>query len=185
MIRQLVILAIAGMFGMSACSPSLQVSTDFNKQIDFATYKSFSFYKFNDKTSGISEANRNRIVNAISAELQKKGFTKDDSNPDILVNATALVKEMKYETGTNYYSYGGVYRPYFWGPGYLGPTQYNVSTFHDGSLIIDIIDASSKALVWEGTGNQEIDVPLKNPDDEISKFVTKVLADFPPGKSKK
>lgn len=161
------------------CTPVLKVHTDYDKQVDFSKYKTFSFYGFTDKTSGISELNRNRIIKAINTEMIAHGFKQVDTNPDLYVNATTILKEKTQISSTNYYGYGGVYRPYYWGPGYSG-TDYNVYTYNEGALIIDIIDGASKNLIWQSTGNQEIDVPLHDPDTFIPNAVKKILAPFPP-----
>lgn len=163
---------------LAACSP-IKVITDFDAKADFSKYKSFSVYQLTDKGTSLSELNQQRIINAIRAELTKKGLTEVSNNPDLLVNATAIVTTKEQVTATHY-NYGGYYRPYYWEPAYSGPTVYNVSELREGSLVIDIIDAASKHLLWEGTGNKEIDSGLKNPDDEIPYAVAKILADFPP-----
>lgn len=168
-----------------ACSAPVKVVTDYDRKTDFSKFKSFSFYQLTDKGPGLSELNQRRIINTITVELVKKGLVEDSTNPDLLVNATAIVTEKKQVTATNYYNYGGYYRPYHWGPAYGGATVYNVSALREGSLVIDIIDASSKHLVWQSTGNKEIDTELKNPETEIPAAVAKILSDFPPGSKKK
>lgn len=168
---------------ITACGSTVKVTTDYDKQNEFSKYKTFAFYQLTDKGPGLSQLNQNRIINAIKGEMIKKGFTENTSNPDILINATAIVKEKKEVSATtSYYGYRGYYRPYAWGPGYTGSTTYDVYEYKDGSLVIDIVDAASKQLVWQGTGNKEIDVPLKNADTEIPAAVTKIMAGFPPGK---
>jgi hypothetical protein len=168
-----------------ACSSPVKVTTDYDSKTDFSKFKSFSFYQLTDKSSGLSELNQQRIINAIKAELIKKGFVENVNNPDLLVNATAIVTEKQQVTATNYYNYGGYYRPYYWGPTYVGPTVYNVKELREGSLVIDVIDASTKHLLWQSTGNKEIDTGLKSPETEIPAAVTKILAYFPPGSKKK
>ncbi|MFD2200926.1 DUF4136 domain-containing protein [Shivajiella indica] len=168
-----------------ACSSPLRVITDYNTKTDFSKFKSFSFYQLTDKGPGLSELNQQRIINAIRDEMLKKGFKEDLNNPDLLVNATAIVTEEKQLTSTNYYNYGGYYRPYRWGPSYAGSTVYSVSELREGSLVIDIIDASSKHLIWQSTGNKEIDTGLKKAETEIPAAVEKILADFPPQPEKK
>ncbi|MCF1753362.1 DUF4136 domain-containing protein [Mariniradius sp. RY-2] len=168
-------------FMVIACSSPLKVITDYDTKADFSRFQTFSFYQLTDKGPGLSELNQQRIINAIRDELVKKGFKEDLTNPDLLVNATAIVTEEKQVTSTNYYNYGGYYRPYRWGPTYVGgSTVYNVSELREGSLVIDIIDASTKHLIWQGTGNKEIDTGLKKPETEVPAAVAKILAGFPP-----
>lgn len=169
-----------------SCGSTLKVNTDYDKNVDFNKYKTFSLYKM-DTTSGISQLNRDRITTAIRNEMVKKGYQETSSSPDLLVNQVAIFKDkVSVSSSTNYYGYGGVYRPYYWGgAGISGSTTYNVDEYKDGSLIIDVIDAGTQKLIWQGVGNKEIDGPVKDPDTKIPKAITMIMEGFPPGKGKK
>ncbi len=162
------------------CSTSLKVTTDYDKSVDFSKYKTFAFYKMK-VTDNISQLNQDRILNSIKAEMIKKGFTLNDDAPDVLINTTAILQD-KQSVSANTYGYGGYYRPYGWGAGYGGTTTVNVYEYKDGSIIIDIIDASTQKLIWQGIGNKEIDTPSKNPDAAIADAVNKILYKYPPAK---
>lgn len=169
-----------------SCSPALKVTSDYDKSASFAQYKTFGIDTMRISQS-ISQLNENRIVNAVKSEMLKKGFT-ENATPDLLVHISAIFEKQKSVTSTtDYYGYGGFYRPYMWGGGMgaTGYTTYNVQNYTDGSLIIDIADAKTKNLLWEGIGNKEIDKPAKDPDAAISEAVSKILANFPPGASAK
>jgi hypothetical protein len=64
-------------------------------------------------------------------------------------------------------------------------TTYDVQHYKDGSLIIDVVDANSKKLLWQGIGNSEIDKPLKDPETTIPAAIGKIMASFPPSAAKK
>ena len=119
--------------------------------------------------------------------MTKRGFTESESSPDLLVNSVAIFKDRTSVTAnTNYYGYGGYYRPYYGGVGMSSSsTNYDVQHYKDGSLIIDIVDAKSNKLIWQGTGNKEIDKPAKDPDTAIPKAIAAIMETFPPGKGKK
>ncbi|MCU7552298.1 DUF4136 domain-containing protein [Chitinophagaceae bacterium LB-8] len=181
---QIVILALT--FIACSCSPTMQVHSDYDKSADFSNYKTFSLYK-SDSSSSISQLNQQRIINAVRNEMIKKGYQETSSSPDILVNQVTILKDkVSVSSNTNYYGYGGMYRPYYWGAGGgYSTTNYDVQHVKDGSLIIDIIDARTNKLIWQGIGNKEIDKPIKNPDTKIPQAISIIMADFPPGKSKK
>jgi hypothetical protein len=168
---------------MASCAPSLKVSYDFDKSIDFKTYKTYSFY--NLQTSGsVSQLNADRIVNAIRAEMSKKGFTETSTNPDLMVNAVTILKDKQTTTAsTNYYGYGGMYRPYgyYGGMGATGYTTVSTYEYKDGSLIIDVVDAKTDKMIWQGSGNKDIDKAPKNPEEVINAAVAQIMANFPPG----
>ena len=52
-------------------------------------------------------------------------------------------------------------------------------------LIIEVADAKTKNLLWEGIGNKDIDSPPSNPDQAIKDAVKSIMASFPPGMKKK
>lgn len=167
-----------------SCGPTLKVSSDYDRAQTFSNFKTFALYQSDSSMTALSQLNKERILAAVKAEMTKKGFTENTSSPDLWVNAVAIVKDkIALSSTTDYYGYGGVYRPYAWGGtlGVTANTTYNADTYKDGSLIIDIVDASTKKVVWVGTGSSEIDKPLKNPDEEIPAAVTKIMASFPPG----
>ncbi len=160
----------------SACS-TLKVTTDFDRSVDFTQFKTFDFIEL-DVQGAISEMNQARFIKAIKAEMEKKGFQLDDSDPDLLVNATAILQNKKSVTADSY-GYGGYYRPYRWGGG-VTTTSFDVYEYKYGSLIIDVIDASTQQLIWEGTGDKEIDTQAKDPDAAAANAVSQIMAGFPP-----
>jgi hypothetical protein len=117
----------------------------------------------------------------------RKGLKETGSNPDLMVNAMTILKDKQEVTATtNYYGYGGAYRPYgyYGGAGASGYTTYNTYEYKDGSLIIDIVDAKTNKMIWEGVGNKDIDKAPKNPEEAIAKAVASIMANFPPGAGK-
>jgi hypothetical protein len=169
-----------------SCGPSLKVNTDYDKSVNFTSYKTFALYKADEIHEGISQLNKDRIANAIKSEMIKKGYQENVSSPDLLVNPVAIFKDRtSVSSTTNYYGYGGMYRPYYGGGGMSGTTSYDVQHYKDGSLIIDVLDASTKKLIWQGIGNKEIDGPVKDPDTKIPQAIASIMAEFPPGSKKK
>jgi hypothetical protein len=123
--------------------------------------------------------------------MTAKGFIENTSNPDLKVNAVSILKNKTQVTAnSNYYGYGGMYRPYgYWGGGGAmmgtGTTTFNSYDYVDGSLIIDIVSTKTDKLVWQGIGNAEIDSKPDNPEQFINDAIKKILAGFPPGMAKK
>jgi len=160
----------------------LKVTTDYDKKVDFTKYKTFAIDTFRQSQS-VSQLNQRRIIDAVKASMTSKGFT-ESSNPDLLVHISAILKDQtSVSSNTDIYGYGGLYRPYVWGGGMVtGYTTYDVYHYKNGSLIINIADASNKNLIWEGIGNQEIDGQIKDIDSAVPYAVNKIMAGFPPGK---
>ncbi|HEY4286603.1 MAG TPA: DUF4136 domain-containing protein [Puia sp.] len=177
--KNLLILAL-GIVTLEACGPSLKVSTDYDHRVDFTRYKTYGLSSA--AKSNISSLNQERILNSVRNEMGGKGFTENKDQPDLLVNVSVIVKNnVEVNANTNYYGYGGMVRPYYWGDGMVSSnTTYDVQHYKSGSLIIDMADASTKKLVWEGTGNSKIDQPTEDADKRIAGAVNKIMENFPP-----
>lgn len=173
-----------------SCSPTVKVTTDYDHGANFSEFKTFAVYDLKAQEGQISQLNSDRVTNAIRADMLAKGFTESTTNPDLKVNAVSILKNKQSVTAdSNFYGYGGMYRPYgYWGGGAMmggATTTFNTYDYVDGSLIIDIVSTKTQKLVWQGIGNAQIDSKPDNPDEFISNSITKILAGFPPGAVKK
>lgn len=166
------------LFAIASCS-SVRVATDFDKNVDFANYKSFAFFKPGIDKVEISDLDKRRILNAIDAELTAKGFTKSD-NPDLLVNIFTKSREQvdvnQFNAGWGY-GWGWGWSPWMW-----GGRSTTVSTSTEGTLYIDLIDARKKELIWQGEGVGVLTQNMNKKDERIQEFVKKILAKYPPEK---
>ena len=169
---------------VASCS-SVRVVTDYDREADFSTYKSFAFYKTGIDKAQISDLDKKRILKAIDQELSSRGFVKSQQ-PDILISIFTKERERVDVYNNNAWGWGwgwGFYNPWFWGPGW-GPGWggSNVSTRTEGSLYIDIIDADTKELVWQGKGvglvGNTKDIEKK--EAKIREFVSQILQEYPP-----
>lgn len=177
------ILLIAIFF--TSCS-SIRVATDYDKEVNFDNYESFAFFKPGIDKAQISDLDKKRILRAIEYELTQKGFSKSE-NPDILISifTESNQKVDVYNNGWGMGAWGmgawGWGMPgwgWGWGAGWGGS---QVSTSVEGVLFIDIIDASKKELIWQGSGKGNL--VTKNVDkkeERIKNFVSEIMMNFPP-----
>jgi len=163
-----------------SCSPTVKVTTDYDHAANFSEYKTFAVYDLKAQQGQVNQLNVDRVAKAIRNEMLAKGFT-ESSNPDLKVNAVSILKNKTQVTAdTNFYGYGGMYRPYgYWGGGAMmggGTTTFNSYDYVDGSLVIDIVSTKTDKLVWQGIGNAEIDSKPDNPEQFINDAIKKILA---------
>jgi hypothetical protein len=187
-LRIIPLLLILGL--IYSCSPTVKVTTDYDHAANFGEYKTFAFYDLKAQEGQINQLNADRITKAIRAELISKGFTETTNNPDLKVNAVTILKnKTSVSANTDFYGYGGMYRPYgYWGGGAMmggANTTFNTYDYVDGSLIIDIVSSKTQKLIWQGIGNAQIDSKPDNPDEFVTGSIKKILAGFPPGAVKK
>lgn len=169
------ILPVLFLFILGSCS-SIRVNSDYDKSVDFSQYKTYAFHKRGIERVEISELDKKRILNAIDVELGKKGMTKSE-NPDLLVNI--FTKERERIDVDQYYAGWGYGWGYGWNPYLWGGRTY-VSSYTEGTLYIDLIDAKKKELVWEGEGVGYLTENREKKESQINEFVAKILAQFPP-----
>jgi hypothetical protein len=164
----------------ASCS-SVKVSSDFDKSAGFASYKTYAFTNEAKALPGINDLNKNRILTAVETELAAKGFTKNENNPDVLIDVQLKGEQKQTATATNSggrYGYG--YR-YGYGGGF-STTTINYETYVDGTLFIDMIDVSKNQLVWQGRGTKTVDpdASQKKKEDNINYAVKLIFQKYPP-----
>lgn len=158
---------------VTSCA-SVSVSTDYDKQAPFDSYKTFAFYKPGIDKVEISDLDKKRILRAIEKEMLVKGFVKSET-PDLLVNINTTT-----EKNVNVYNAG---IGYGWGPWYGGYNRH-VSSSTNGVLYIDLINSKDKQLVWQGRGSGYLTHNVEKKDERTQEFVTKILEKYPPGRDK-
>ena len=156
------------------CS-SISVFTDHDSGVDFSDYKTFAYFKPGIDKLEISDLDKRRIMKAIDLQMSQKSMMKSDM-PDLLVSINTTAKEKVYVNNMNCGFWGWGWNPWMW-----GPNQNTVSSSTEGVLYIDLIDAKTKQLVWQGKGKGGISEYTKNRDERIAIFVSEILKNYPPG----
>ena len=161
---------------LASCS-AVRVNADFDKNVNFAPYKTYAFYKTGIDKAEISDLDKKRILRSIDEEMTAKGFTKSET-PDLLINIFTKEREQvnvnQFNSGWGY-GWGFGWNPWMWGGGYN-----NISTSSEGTLTIDLIDAKKKEMIWQGEGVGYLTQNTHRKDENIKGFVTKIMSQYPP-----
>ncbi len=177
--KTLKFLPVLLLFVISSCS-TVRVATDYDKEVNFNTYHSFAFYKPGIDKAQISDLDKKRILRAIEENLNAKGMVKSE-NPDLLVSIFTKERE-RVDVYNNNFGYGWYWNPYWYG----GYAASSVSHTPEGTLFIDLIDAKTNNLVWQGMGTADLVTQnMEKKEERIKEIVSKILAAYPPGSSKK
>jgi hypothetical protein len=149
------------------------VNADYDKKVSFANYKSYAYLKSGIDKAEISDLDKKRILNAIDEVMPTKGFSKSDT-PDVLISIFTKERE-RVDVHQNFgWGWGWGWNPY-WGMGFN-----SVYTTPEGTLFIDIIDAKTKELVWQGEGSGYLTKNIEKKEARIKEFVSKILEQYPP-----
>ena len=166
----------------TSCSP-VRISSDFDKSAGFSSYKTYAFTNEAKTIPLVNDITRSRILTAVESELAAKGFSKSADNPDVLIDIQLKGEEKTSAyatTNTTPYGYGYGYR-YRWG-GSFSTTTINYDTYVEGTLFIDMIDAKTNQLVWQGRGTRTLDPDLsqQKKEDNINYAVKQIFTKYPP-----
>jgi hypothetical protein len=178
--RQQVGLVLAALM-LPALVLAQKTSYDYDKATDFTSFKR---YAHKEGTAVGQPLIDDRIVAAIDAQLQAKGLTKVESDPDVFVVYHVAFDKQK-DISTYSSGYGGGYGPYGWGwgGGWAGGTSTTqVRDIVVGTLVIDMADAKKGQLAWRGIGVREVNTQA-NPekrDKSINDAVKKIIKNYPP-----
>src|ERR1700681_4690513 len=153
-----------------------QVKTDYDRSTNFSQYKTYSWEKVQTQDPLWVD----RIKEAVNTALTAKGLTPVASGGDISVVAIEMTKNQQ-SLNTFYDGFGGGWR---WGGGF-GNATTTVDNYKVGTLVVDMFDTKTKALVWRGSASDTLSNKSEKNIDNLDKGVEKMFKQFPPDPSKK
>lgn len=163
-----------------SCS-NITVTADYDKEIDFAQYKTFSFLKWRDDNNKlINDFDKARLMKAVKAEMTDRNYTFQQSGGDLAVSIYVILEDKTaYNSYTDYYGRYGYYYGTPWGWG--GPARTTVTKYNytQGTVIFNVFDAKQKKLIWQGTAIGEIDNNPANKEKNIPKVVKETFNKYP------
>ena len=181
-------LALAGalLLGSSAAALGDNVRTDYNHQVDFSKYHSYSWGKVQTTDPFYVD----RIKQAVDQQLQSKGWQLMPSGGSVTVFATDNVHNHQ-ETQTFYNGFGGGWGGgwgwggWGWGGGWaagpgFGEATTTTSNQPVANVVIDLFDTSSKGLLWRGLATQDLSNNSDKNTKSLASDIGKMFKGFPP-----
>jgi len=177
--RRFALAAALSLLGAAAFAQD--VKTDFDKDADFSALKTFAVKIGTSWNNQISEK---RVLTEVEEALTEKGWKRNDASPDAIVlvhGATETKRSLNtfYTGGYGGYGYRG------WGGMGMGSATTTETEYAVATLVVDIFNAKTKALVFRGTAQDEISDKAEKNVKKLDKATTKMFKDFPPGSAKK
>jgi hypothetical protein len=159
-----------------AQKPQIQWDKDF----DFSQVKTFKWQQPSSPSLADSNPLMHRFIeSAIEMELQKAGLTEATGDSDVYVTYHGSV-DTEVQLRSTSFGYGvGSY-----GMGGWGMSGYSVGQQHTttrevqtkkGTLVVDIVDAKEKQLVWRGTASG---ILISDDQEKTQKAVGKAIQDM-------
>ena len=173
--------AITVLAVMSGCVSTPRPITNSDPSADFSRYRTFGFIDNPATDRGSYESLATSFLKAaIAQEMDKRGLGYAE-NPDLVVNFYIHTKErIRSRNVPSSNVYYGWRDPFYdtWG-GY-GGYETRIDQYTEGTLHIDVVDASRNALVWEGrVAGRITDEVIANLEKSIDKGVRIIMSEFP------
>lgn len=167
---------------LSACAGSLKVNSDYDRSVNFSSFKTYTFLKVEMPNPLWNQ----RVIDAVDSALTAKGWTKVESGEDVGIVALGTTKNQQ-DINTFYSGFGPG-----WGYGYrgwggmgMGTATTTVSNYKVGTLIVDLFDGKTKQIMWRGTATDTIEGSPDKNQKKLNNAVQTLFKDFPPGAASK
>ena len=174
--------ALALLAMLAACSSGPSIITNAAPDFSLAGYQTFGFLQpLSTDRGNVQTLTSATLIEAATFELQDAGLRRDDTNPDLVVNFVISTRETlqtRPSSGASMHHGRGRYGT--WGGYSMSMSTTEVVQRTEGTLGIDVIDASRLQLVWEGAATQRITESMQQNRDQILRdVVAEILAKFP------
>jgi hypothetical protein len=192
-VRTMIGLAVAASLLAPAVAAAQESSDGIRQQVDLSRPKKFAF-KSLQGVPAVAERDSaddspfvdERTNISIAAQLERRGWTRDDDHPDFYI-VTRRTFKTEYSLRGPYWS-GYNVPTAWWGPywGWTGPAYVDdfglwntwgpvyVDERIRGTLTIDLVDATNGQLMWRGAGTKTVhehskaSSRTKHVNDEVS-----------------
>jgi hypothetical protein len=170
MMQQLKIFAlVAILFSSATVVRADKVTADYDHTVNFGKFKTFMWIHnpgFNVPFM------QDRIMKSVNQQLSARGLREVSDGADLAVSANLATEEK--HTWETYYDGG-----WDWGGGGWATTTER--TYEVGTLTVDMFDAQTRKLVWQGVSTDRLHSdPRKNTKDS-NKSIEKMFEKFPYG----
>jgi|SRR5688572_32340235 len=159
-----------------SCSEKIRVYTDKDSSRDiqrFSTYAWGTIKNLETDNNPIfyNELNDKRIKAEVNNQLQAKGYNLRDENPQLVVHYHIVIKnEIVQRDMSNFYH----------GARWIEADRNSYSS-QEGTLIIDLMDATTDELIWRGYAVSVLDEYRPDIAEEtLRKAIVKIFSEFPP-----
>lgn len=177
--------AVSLLILLISCKTSFKVSSEDLSGNNLAKTKTFKFFNpanMPESNFAFSDTNKKRLFDAVAEEMKKRGYTSRQ-NADIIIKIQGGTSR-EVENREPYYGYNDYYSRYYYGGYYpyswsRDPWMYDDISKKMTVIIIDIMDAESDKLIWQGTGSGVLSEKPEMVEMNLRKAVSDIFLEFP------
>ena len=154
-----------------------KVKVEYDKSVDFTKFKTYAFDPIDNASRPMLQL---AVQGAIEHDLGRLGFTKVAANPDVYMQMYGAIET---DLTTHYHDpvYGGYVPNYnsrvtVW---HNIPGTYTTVVIPKGTLMVDLVDATKKQLVWRGVAKLKLSDSKDKVIEQVNTAVEKMFLQYP------
>lgn len=178
MTRLISVCGLAALLLFPAGCATVTSGADFSPETRFPEFASYSWGPRDDLPTGDPRLDRNpffdaRVRSAVEWELTTRGLKPVDTAPDLLIHYHISVQQR-----LDVYAVDRI-------AGYGAPAQRTDSTvyvYDEGTLIVDLVDARTREVIWRGWARTNIEGVIDHPDrlkQRVDEAVARMFERYP------
>jgi len=180
----LILITLAAMAACASSSGSSSPKIITNKAPGFslANYKTFAYLQpLSTDRGDMRSLTSSHLIEATTRELEMSGLRYSESNPDLLINFVVSSREtIQTRPSSSVSMHHGRGRYGTWGGYSMSMSTTEVVQGTEGSVDVDVIDASRNQLVWEGAAVGRItNSNRENLRRTLGQAISDIFARFP------
>lgn len=174
------ILVVGALFFVISPCQAGKARVDFDHAIHFTGYKTYSWARSADAPLEgplfPNQLMRERIAGFIEEALAARGLKRVGSGGDLEISFSVEVQEQP-----EFITLSDGVGPGCWGCGWgSGFSTTTVQIFYNGTVVVDMVDASRRKLVFQGTSSHEISSKPAENTKKLAKAVNEIFKNYPP-----
>jgi hypothetical protein len=157
----------------TGCASTMNVSSHVDRNVDFAKYRTFEWGRADALPAGDARLDKNpffhdHMQGAVEKQMAARGYTHTSRRPDLLIHYHANItprvdiNHLEYEHVRPRGDVNGFDREY--GSCSGDDCLYGAPEYDAGTLVLDIVDARTKKVVWRGWAQDNLEGVLENLD---------------------
>jgi hypothetical protein len=175
-----VTLGLGFALALATTAAARDVKVDWDKSVDFSKYKTFSTEIATKWGNPLGEK---RVLEEVEKAVAGKGWKKaDPASANALIVIHGATEEKK---NLNTFYSGGYYGGYRYGGMGMATATTTVDEFTVGTMVVDIFDAKTKALIWRGIGVDELSDKAEKNQKKLANATKDMFKKFPPAPGSK
>jgi hypothetical protein len=164
-----------------SCKPTFKIQSENILNRDFSGFNSYKFFNpasMPESNFAFSDTNKKRIFDAVAEEMNRRGFNSIQDADLIIKVQGGTSREIEDRRPTYYspYDYGYYGYPY---SHYRDPWMYDDISKKTTMIIVDILDAESKQLLWQGTGHGVLSDKPQLVEANLRQAISDIFSEFP------